>query len=76
MQLTLVRHGEAAIAINGNDDKRPLTERGHQQAGQTAAGQQGGSEAGRRRTSTRPGRALPERRRAAGGTGRGGAQRV
>ncbi len=37
MQLTLVRHGEAAIAINGNDDKRPLTERGHQQAGQTAA---------------------------------------
>lgn len=36
MQLTLVRHGEAALAQNGNDHKRPLTERGHQQAEQTA----------------------------------------
>jgi phosphohistidine phosphatase len=36
MQLTLVRHGEASPAINGNDDKRPLTERGHYQAQQTA----------------------------------------
>ncbi|MFN0298584.1 SixA phosphatase family protein [Acinetobacter albensis] len=36
MQLTLVRHGEASPAINGNDDKRPLTERGHHQAQQTA----------------------------------------
>lgn len=36
MQLTLVRHGEAAAALNGNDHKRPLTERGHQQAQQTA----------------------------------------
>lgn len=36
MQLTLVRHGEAAVAINGHDQKRPLTERGHQQAQQTA----------------------------------------
>ncbi|MEB3752786.1 phosphohistidine phosphatase SixA [Acinetobacter sp. MD2(2019)] len=36
MQLTLVRHGEAAPAINGNDIKRPLTPRGHQQAEQTA----------------------------------------
>ncbi len=32
MQLTLVRHGEAAPAVHGNDDKRPLTERGHKQA--------------------------------------------
>lgn len=36
MQLTLVRHGEAAPPINGNDQKRPLTERGHAQAAQTA----------------------------------------
>lgn len=36
MQLTLVRHGEAAPAQNGNDHKRPLTERGKQQAAQTA----------------------------------------
>lgn len=36
MQLTLVRHGEAAPAINGVDSKRPLTERGHLQAEQTA----------------------------------------
>ncbi|MFI7927194.1 phosphohistidine phosphatase, partial [Acinetobacter baumannii] len=25
MQLTLVRHGEAAPPVNGNDIKRPLT---------------------------------------------------
>ncbi|WP_445115775.1 phosphoglycerate mutase family protein [Acinetobacter sp. WZC-1] len=36
MQLTLVRHGEAAAPVNGNDHKRPLTERGHLQAEQTA----------------------------------------
>lgn len=36
MQLTLVRHGEAAPSLNGNDYKRPLTERGHAQAQQTA----------------------------------------
>ena len=36
MQLTLVRHGEAAPPIMGNDTKRPLTERGHVQAEQTA----------------------------------------
>ncbi|OTG83097.1 SixA phosphatase family protein [Acinetobacter sp. ANC 4648] len=36
MQLTLVRHGEAALPVNGNDDKRPLTQRGHLQAAQTA----------------------------------------
>lgn len=36
MQLTLVRHGEAAQPINGVDSKRPLTERGHKQAQQTA----------------------------------------
>lgn len=36
MQLTLVRHGEAAPPVNGNDIKRPLTERGHNQAEQTA----------------------------------------
>ncbi|WP_313035368.1 phosphoglycerate mutase family protein [Acinetobacter sp.] len=36
MQLTLVRHGEAAPAVHGNDDKRPLTERGHRQAELTA----------------------------------------
>ena len=35
MQLTLVRHGEASPAINGNDTQRPLTVRGHQQAEQT-----------------------------------------
>ena len=36
MQLILVRHGEAAPAQNGHDEKRPLTERGHLQAQQTA----------------------------------------
>lgn len=36
MQLTLVRHGEAAPPINGVDSKRPLTERGHLQAQQMA----------------------------------------
>lgn len=36
MQLTLVRHGEAAAAVNQNDEKRPLTERGHAQAKETA----------------------------------------
>lgn len=36
MQLTLVRHGEASPAIDGNDTKRPLTARGHAQAQQTA----------------------------------------
>jgi len=36
MQLTLVRHGEASPAINGNDDKRSLTARGHRQAQQVA----------------------------------------
>ena len=36
MQLTLVRHGEAAPPVNGNDTKRPLTARGHAQAEQTA----------------------------------------
>ncbi|MGE8561406.1 MAG: SixA phosphatase family protein [Acinetobacter sp.] len=36
MQLTLVRHAEASPAVNGNDDKRPLTKRGHKQAQQTA----------------------------------------
>ncbi|MDY6523811.1 phosphoglycerate mutase family protein [Acinetobacter faecalis] len=36
MQLTLVRHGEAAPAIMGNDNKRPLTARGHNQAKETA----------------------------------------
>lgn len=36
MLLTLVRHGEASPARDGNDNKRPLTERGHQQAEQTA----------------------------------------
>lgn len=36
MQLTLVRHGEASPAVNGNDDKRPLTERGNRQAQQVA----------------------------------------
>src|SRR5574343_79257 len=36
MQLTLVRHGEAAPPVHGNDTKRPLTERGHLQAEQTA----------------------------------------
>ncbi|MGE8683571.1 MAG: SixA phosphatase family protein [Acinetobacter sp.] len=37
MQLTLVRHGEAAPPVMGNDVKRPLTERGETQAAQTAA---------------------------------------
>ena len=36
MQLTLVRHGEAAPAIHGDDYKRPLTERGHLQAEESA----------------------------------------
>ncbi|MFP6818365.1 phosphoglycerate mutase family protein, partial [Acinetobacter sp.] len=36
MQLTLVRHGEAAPPVNGVDSKRPLTQRGHLQAQQTA----------------------------------------
>ena len=36
MQLTLIRHGEAAAAVNQNDEKRPLTQRGHEQAKQTA----------------------------------------
>ena len=36
MQLTLVRHGEAALALDGIDAKRPLTARGHQQALETA----------------------------------------
>ena len=36
MKLTLVRHGEAAPAINGNDIQRPLTPHGHKQAEQMA----------------------------------------
>ncbi|MDO4223292.1 MAG: phosphoglycerate mutase family protein [Acinetobacter sp.] len=36
MYLTLIRHGEAHPAVNGDDIKRPLTERGHLQAEQTA----------------------------------------
>lgn len=36
MQLTLVRHGEASPATDGNDTKRPLTALGHAQAKQTA----------------------------------------
>ncbi len=36
MQLTLVRHGEAAPPVMGDDAKRPLTPRGHLQAEQTA----------------------------------------
>jgi phosphohistidine phosphatase len=36
MQLTLVRHGEAAPPVHGNDMLRPLTERGKQQAAETA----------------------------------------
>ena len=36
MQLTLIRHGEAMPPVMGNDIKRPLTERGHLQAAQTA----------------------------------------
>lgn len=36
MLLTLVRHGEASLARDGNDYKRPLTGRGHDQAEQTA----------------------------------------
>jgi phosphohistidine phosphatase len=36
MQLTLVRHGEAAPPVMGNDTKRPLTARGHAQAEETA----------------------------------------
>jgi phosphohistidine phosphatase len=36
MQLTLVRHGEAAAPIFGNDVERPLTERGHAQAQEVA----------------------------------------
>ncbi|RKG29450.1 SixA phosphatase family protein [Acinetobacter tianfuensis] len=37
MQLTLIRHGEAAAPVMGNDTARPLTQRGHAQAEQTAA---------------------------------------
>ena len=36
MQLTLIRHGEALAAVNGNDDKRPLSARGSSQAKRTA----------------------------------------
>ncbi len=36
MQLTLIRHGEASPPVMGNDTARPLTERGHTQAQQTA----------------------------------------
>lgn len=36
MQLTLVRHGEAAPSLDGHDEKRKLTARGHVQAEQTA----------------------------------------
>lgn len=37
MKLTLVRHGEAHPAgMDGNDNIRPLTQQGHQQASQTA----------------------------------------
>lgn len=36
MQLTLIRHGEAAPALDGNDNKRPLTIRGRTQAAETA----------------------------------------
>lgn len=36
MQLTLIRHGEAHPAVNGDDHRRPLTELGHQQAEKTA----------------------------------------
>lgn len=37
MLLTLIRHGEAAPATDGIDEKRSLTARGHAQAEQTAA---------------------------------------
>jgi phosphohistidine phosphatase len=37
MQLILIRHGEAAAPVMGNDTARPLTQRGHTQAEQTAA---------------------------------------
>ncbi len=36
MQLTLIRHGEAAAPVFGNDTNRPLTDLGHQQAQATA----------------------------------------
>ncbi len=36
MQPTMVRHGEAVPPVDGNDIKRPLTERGHLQAAETA----------------------------------------
>lgn len=36
MQLTLIRHGEAAPPVLGNDTARPLTSRGHVQAVETA----------------------------------------
>ena len=36
MQLTLIRHGEALAAVNGNDDKRSLSARGSSQAKHTA----------------------------------------
>lgn len=37
MYLTLIRHGEAAAPMYGNDIKRPLTDLGHTQAAQVAA---------------------------------------
>lgn len=37
MQLTLVRHGEAHPAFDGNDEKRALSPRGQAQAQETAA---------------------------------------
>lgn len=36
MKLTLIRHGEAHPAVQGQDHSRPLTALGHQQAEQTA----------------------------------------
>ncbi|WOE31713.1 MULTISPECIES: phosphoglycerate mutase family protein [unclassified Acinetobacter] len=36
MQITLVRHGEAAAAVLGNDKTRPLTTKGHLQAEHSA----------------------------------------
>lgn len=36
MKLTLIRHGEAHPAVQGQDHIRPLTELGHQQAEKTA----------------------------------------
>lgn len=37
MQLILIRHGQAAPAVDGDDNSRPLTELGHKQAALTAA---------------------------------------